>query len=178
LMQDAIERFGRTIGHLTDISRLQQVHAQPATQVRLAHVVRDVQLDLTLLLVQTEGQVQVAIPEECTLLFSEKNLRSVVYNLLSNALKYRHPDRTPVVQVTYRAEAKYQVLEVQDNGLGLDLKQGQEKLFAMFQRLHTHVEGSGVGLYMVKKMVENAGGYIEVRSEPNQGATFSVYFPR
>jgi signal transduction histidine kinase len=178
LMQEAVERFGRTITHLTDVSRLQQAHAQPATQVSLARVVQEVQLDLAPLITQTAAQVLVAIPTSITLLFAEKNLRSVVYNLLSNALKYRHLDRAPVVRLTYQAEASYQVLEVQDNGLGLDLRQSQDKLFAMFQHLHTHVEGTGLGLYMVKKMVENVGGRIEVQSELERGATFRVYFPR
>ena len=178
LMEHAIERFGRTISHLTDVSRLQKAHAQPATYISLAPVVQEVQLDLAPLLAQTGARLLVNVPENTLLLFSEKNLRSVVYNLLSNALKYRHPDRVPEVRVAYRPEAKYQVLEVQDNGLGLDLTQGQEKLFAMFQRLHTHVEGSGIGLYMVKKMVENVGGRIEVQSKLDQGTTFSIYFPR
>jgi len=178
LMQEAVERFGRTITHLTDVSRLQQAHAQPATQVSLARVVQEVQLDLAPLITQTAAQVLVAIPASVTLLFAEKNLRSVVYNLLSNALKYRHPDRSPVVRLTYQAAANYQILEVQDNGLGLDPRQGQDKLFAMFQRLHTHVEGTGLGLYMVKKIVENVGGRIEVQSELEQGSTFRVYFPR
>jgi signal transduction histidine kinase len=178
LMQEAVERFGRTITHLTDVSRLQQAHAQPATQVSLARVVQEVQLDLAPLITQATAQVLVDIPASVTLLFAEKNLRSVIYNLLSNALKYRHPNRSPVVRLTYRAEANQQVLEVQDNGLGLDPRQGKDRLFAMFQRLHTHVEGTGLGLYMVKKMVENVGGRIEVQSELEQGATFSVYFPR
>ncbi|MGI4865012.1 MAG: PAS domain-containing protein [Janthinobacterium lividum] len=178
LMQEAIERFGRTIGHLTDVSRLQKAHAQPATEVNVARVVEEVQLDLAPLIVQTDAHVAVQVPANITLLFAEKNLRSVVYNLLSNALKYRHPERAPEVRVEYQVHEAYQVLSVQDNGLGLDLTQGQDKLFAMFQRLHTHVEGTGIGLYMVKKMVENAGGSIEVRSELGQGSTFTVYFPR
>ena len=109
-----------------------------------------------------------------TVMLSEKNLRSVVYNLLSNALKYHHPDRAPEVWVRARREAPYLVLEVQDNNLGLDLAR-EEQVFAMFQRLHTHVEGSGVGLYMVKRMVENAGGHITVHSQNGEGATFTVY---
>jgi len=68
------------------------------------------------------------------------------------------------------------VLEVQDNGLGLTLEQ-QHKLFTMFRRLHDHVAGSGVGLYMVKRMIENAGGTIEVQSEADVGSTFTVTFP-
>ncbi|MGI4735881.1 MAG: PAS domain-containing protein [Janthinobacterium lividum] len=177
LMQEAVERFGRTIGHLTDVARLQQAHAQPPTHVNLARVVQEVQLDLAPLITHTAAQVLVAVPDDVTLLFSEKNLRSVVYNLLSNALKYHHPDRAPVVYLTYQPEATYQVLDVQDNGLGLDLTKGQDKLFAMFQRLHTHVEGTGLGLYMVKKMVENVGGRLAVQSELDQGSTFRVYFP-
>jgi signal transduction histidine kinase len=177
MMRDAIERFKRTIGHLTDVSRLQKEHSQAASQVPLAALITEVSLDLTPLLRQTGGQLEVLVPESTTLTFSEKNLRSVVYNLLSNALKYHHPARKPHVRVAYRAKEAYQVLEVQDNGLGLDLSQEQAKLFAMFQRLHTHVEGSGIGLYMVKRMVENVGGHIEVASTLGLGSTFSVYFP-
>jgi signal transduction histidine kinase len=92
-------------------------------------------------------------------------------------LKYHHPDRVPEVYVRGRAEPEFLVLEVQDNGLGVDLTR-ERQLFAMFQRLHTHVEGSGVGLYMVKRMIENAGGRIEVHSEVGQGTTFTVYFKR
>lgn len=54
----------------------------------------------------------------------------------------------------------------------------EHKLFAMFQRLHDHVEGSGIGLYMVKKIIENAGGRIEVQSKVGEGSEFSVYFRR
>ncbi|MGI4874552.1 MAG: ATP-binding protein [Janthinobacterium lividum] len=66
---------------------------------------------------------------------------------------------------------------MQDNGLGFDVERAEGKLFGLFQRLHTHVEGTGIGLYMVKKMVENSGGRIEVSSQPGQGSVFSVFIP-
>ena len=112
---------------------------------------------------------------ECPpLRFAEKNLRSVLYNLLSNALKYRHPDRAPAVHVRCRQEADCTVLEVQDNSLDLA---HETQLFAMFPRLHTHVEGSDLGLYMVKRIMKNAGGHITVQSQVGEGTTFAVYFP-
>ena len=111
-----------------------------------------------------------------TVRFSAKNLRSIVYNLLSNAVKYRAPDRAPDVQLRCQAPPGQLVLEVQDNGLGLTAAQ-QGELFRMFRRLHTHVDGSGVGLYVVKKMVENAGGTVTVRSQPGVGSTFTVTLP-
>ncbi len=178
LMQGAVERFKRTIDHLTDISRLQKEYGQPSAPVPLAALIEEVRLDLTPLLAETRARLDVAVAACPTVTFSEKNLRSVVYNLLSNALKYRHPDRAPEVRISCRSEDGYQVLEVEDNGLGLDLARGQGQLFGMFQRLHTHVEGTGIGLYMVKKIVENAGGRVEVQSQLGQGSTFAVYFPR
>ncbi|MBC6991986.1 PAS domain-containing protein [Hymenobacter sp. BT491] len=177
LMQDSVERFKRTIEHLTDVSKLQKEHDQPVSEVRLAAVIEDVRLDLAPLLHQVGGRLDVDVRLVPTVMFPEKNLRSVVYNLLSNALKYHHPDRAPEVHVRGRVEEEYLVLEVQDNGLGVDLTR-KRQLFAMFQRLHSHVEGSGVGLYMVKRMVENAGGRIEVQSQVGEGTTFSVYFKR
>jgi signal transduction histidine kinase len=70
----------------------------------------------------------------------------------------------------------YTVLEVHDNGLGLSSAQ-LPRLFTMFQRFHDHVEGTGIGLYMVKRMVENAGGRIEVHSQLGAGTTFFVFLP-
>jgi signal transduction histidine kinase len=67
------------------------------------------------------------------------------------------------------------VLSVEDNGLGMDM-QHEEKIFALFKRLHSHVEGTGVGLYMVRKIIENAGGRIEVESQVGVGSAFRVYF--
>jgi signal transduction histidine kinase len=105
-----------------------------------------------------------------------KSLRSVLYNLLSNALKYRHPDRPPQVRLTCQTLDGHWCLEVQDNGLGLDSSQ-QAALFTLFRRFHQHVEGSGLGLYTVKKITENLGGRVEVQSEAGVGSTFRIYVP-
>jgi PAS domain S-box-containing protein len=175
MMQDSVDRFQKTIGQLTDISKLQKEAGQALEAIELAGIIRDVRLDLEPLVQQTGGTIEVDISECPRIAFSEKNLRSVVFNLLSNALKYRHPSRPPQVQLRAYCEDNFAVLAVADNGLGLD-PNGQSKLFGMFQRLHDHVEGSGIGLYMVKKMVENAGGHITVQSEIGTGTVFAVYF--
>jgi signal transduction histidine kinase len=177
LMQHDVERFKRTIAHLTDLTRLQQAHLPgPAEEVALAPLVAAVSADLRPQLEAAAGQLTVDVAACPSVAFSENNLRSVVYNLLSNALKYRHPDRPARVALrSYPAEG-YRVLEVQDNGLGFDLGQ-RAKVFGLFRRLHDHVEGSGVGLYVVQKIMDNAGGRIDVASEVGIGSTFRVYFP-
>ncbi len=175
-MQESIERFKRTIAHLTDVSRLQAEFAQPAEPVSLAAIIEDVQEDLHFQFQATGAVLEVAVQNTQPRVFSPKNLRSLVYNLLSNALKYRHPERTPRVRISCQPADDSLVLTVQDNGLGLSDQQ-QHRLFQLFQRLHTHVEGSGVGLYAVKKIVENAGGTVAVASQKNVGTTFTLTFP-
>ncbi|GAA3992978.1 PAS domain-containing protein [Hymenobacter antarcticus] len=175
LMQSSVDRFQHTLVQLSAIGQLQQERGQPLAPTRLADVIRDVRLDLAPLILAARAQLVVDIAGFPSFPFSEKNLRSVVYNLLSNALKYRHPDREAQVRLSCRLEAPYWVLAVADNGLGLALTPDRP-LFGLFQRYHTHVEGSGVGLYMVKKMLENAGGHIEVQSELGVGSTFTAYF--
>ncbi len=174
MMGDAVERFKHTVEQLTDVARLER-DPGAVGPVSVAAVVRDVRLDLEPLVQAAAAHVAIDVAACPPVPFSEKNLRSVVYNLLSNALKYRAAERPLRIALTGRAVGDEVMLAVADNGLGLDLT-GEPRLFGMFQRLHGHVEGSGIGLYMVKKMVENAGGRIEVQSQVGVGSTFTVYF--
>jgi two-component system, chemotaxis family, CheB/CheR fusion protein len=112
-----------------------------------------------------------------TIPFSKKNLRGIMTNLLSNALKYRSPDRAPEVTIRTETLPDFIVLSIQDNGLGIPESKKYE-IFARFKRAHTHVEGNGVGLYLVKKIINNAGGDIEVESEVGKGSVFKVYFKK
>ncbi|QNH60855.1 sensor histidine kinase [Hymenobacter sediminicola] len=177
MMQDSVERFKRTIEHLTEVTKLQKENDQPAAVIDLASLIQEVSLDLRPLMRSAGGQLEVNVEACPSISFSEKNLRSIVYNLLSNAFKYHSLDRELHVRILTRQTAQFTVLEVHDNGLGLDTS-NHERLFAMFQRFHDHVEGSGIGLYMVKKIIENAGGYIEVQSQVGKGASFFVHFAR
>ncbi|WP_198172457.1 PAS domain-containing sensor histidine kinase [Hymenobacter ginkgonis] len=175
LMQGSIERFQATISQLTDIARLQRAHAPLAEEVPVAAAVEAVRLDLEPLLTAAAAQLTVEVAPGLCVSFAPQNLRSVVYNLLSNAIKYHAPNRPPVIVLRAARADGLVTLAVQDNGLGLDAQQ-QTQLYGIFRRLHTHVAGTGVGLYMVKRMVENAGGTIAVQSEPNVGTTFTVTF--
>jgi signal transduction histidine kinase len=176
MLQDTVTRFRTTITQLTDISKLQRAPAGPAEPVQLAAVIEAVRLDLEPDLKAAATQLLVELAPEVVVSFSPANLRSVVYNLLSNAIKYRALDRPSLVRVHAAYDGPAVVLTVQDNGLGLSELQ-QRQLFGLFQRLHTHVEGTGVGLYLIKRLVENADGTITVQSQPGVGSTFTVTLP-
>ena len=177
MLTNSVERFQRTIEQLSDVAKLHREHGLPSAPVPLAPVVQGVGLDLAPLIRSTGAQLDIDLAEGVAVHFLEKNLRSLLYNLLSNALKYCDPARPPHVRLRAVPEGSHIRLTVQDNGLGISLA-GQRKLFGLFERLHSHVEGSGIGLFMVKKMVENAGGRILVESEVGVGSTFTVLLPQ
>lgn len=103
-------------------------------------------------------------------------LESILYNLISNAIKYRDPLRPPVIHVATEKAANEILLTVSDNGLGIDLASFRDKLFTLYSRFHIHLEGKGLGLYLVKTQITAMGGRIEIDSEVNKGSTFRVYF--
>jgi len=126
-----------------------------------------------------QAQFEVAIENAPGLLYSRANLRSVVHNLVSNALKFAHPDRQPHIKLhSYLTADGQPVLEISDNGLGMDLTNPQAPVFQLFVRQHPHIEGTGVGLYLVQRIITSQGGHIEVASTPNEGSTFTIYWTR
>lgn len=175
-MQESVNRFKKTINSLTDVVKLQQENSADAVLVNLNEVLEEVCLDLDPMIKASEAEWEIEVEEEMTIHFSEKNLKSVIYNLLSNAIIYRSPARLPHIKIKGESRRNFHMLTFSDNGLGIDAPTDQ--LFKMFKRFHDHVEGTGIGLYMVKKMVENAGGYIEAETKVGVGTTFRVFFKR
>jgi PAS domain S-box-containing protein len=155
LMNQAVERLSRTINVLTQVVKVQK-EQQPAEVLDFLQTIEEVKFDLGALLETAQPQIrlQISVGE---ISFPRQYLRSIVYNLLSNALKYRSPERSLLIKVSTFREGGFIVFCVEDNGLGIAPTQ-TDKVFQMFKRLHTHVEGTGVGLYMVRQMVENHGG--------------------
>ncbi|MFM9841128.1 MAG: sensor histidine kinase [Cyclobacteriaceae bacterium] len=102
-------------------------------------------------------------------------LSSILYNLISNAIKYKSEERKPVIRITSRKIGSLVKIEVHDNGLGIDTEKFKEKLFGLYKRFHTHVDGKGLGLFLVKLQAESLGGRVEIESTPGVGSTFCVY---
>jgi signal transduction histidine kinase len=102
-------------------------------------------------------------------------INSILYNLISNAIQYRSPDRSLVIDVSSYRKDDYVVIDVADNGLGIDLEKFRVDLFKLYKRFHTHIEGKGLGLYLVKQQVEKMNGRIEVDSLPGEWTRFSVF---
>jgi signal transduction histidine kinase len=93
-------------------------------------------------------------------------------------LRYHHPERKPEIVIRKFSTAKQDVIEVADNGLGIDLNRYQQSIFRMRESAHDHPESSGIGLALIKEQIESLGGSIEVESEVGKGSVFRVFFQK
>jgi signal transduction histidine kinase len=125
---------------------------------------------------ETQAQIQINLAQVDEILAVGVYIESILYNLLSNALKYRDINRTLQIKIkAHQLNNDFICLSIEDNGLGIDLSLHGEKIFGMYKRFHLHTEGKGLGLHLIKTQVEAIGGEIQVKSEINKGSIFYVY---
>jgi signal transduction histidine kinase len=165
---------------IDDLATVVQEHrpatAQAPEPVSLADLAADVLATLHPQVQATQALIELDFSDLAEIPCVRSNLRTILLNLVANALKYRHPDRVPVVHVSSYDAQGQPVLEVQDNGLGINLALHSTELFQLFRRFHpAAAEGTGVGLFLVNRLVQAQGGHIEVESEEGQGTLFRVY---
>ncbi|GAA4457006.1 hypothetical protein GCM10023189_27070 [Nibrella saemangeumensis] len=188
-MQKASGRMQALVRDLLAYSRL-NTQPKAAVAVDLNMLFAEILNDLELAIQEKQARVQVApLPSVAG---SLTQLTQLFVNLLSNALKFHKPDQPPQVTITGKVitgkdlpelkalnpRQRYGCVQVSDEGIGFD-EQYSERVFQMFQRLHgvTKYPGTGVGLALCKRIIENHGGWITVRSQPDRGTTFTVYLP-
>ncbi|HSH18694.1 MAG TPA: ATP-binding protein [Candidatus Saccharimonadales bacterium] len=174
-MQKSSERMRRLINDLLTYSRV-TTQAQPFEKVDLRQLTQEALEDMQARIQETKAVVTVG--RLGTLEADPLQLRLLLQNLISNALKYARPGVPPEVRVEGRRENGNLVLSVSDNGIGFE-EQYLDRIFTIFQRLHgrNEFEGTGVGLAICKKIVERHNGHITARSTPGEGATFIITLP-
>jgi PAS domain S-box-containing protein len=176
MLDASVERFKTTIQDLTEITKVQKNLDEDIEEVNLEEINREITGDMKDDILQTSAIINSDF-KVSKIKFSKKNLRSILYNLVSNAIKYRSPDKAPQIKISSENTDGFVLLKVSDNGLGIS-EENKSKIFGMFKRFHDHVEGTGIGLYIVKRIIDNAGGRIEVESSVGKGTTFNIFFKK
>jgi signal transduction histidine kinase len=164
------------IKDLNTILALRKDNISILTDVNLVEELRLVKMNLEKEIFETEALINEDFSRAPVIRTIKPYLDSILINLISNAIKYRHGARCPVIQIKSEIVENYICLTVDDNGLGINLELFQEKLFTLYSRFHNHVDGKGMGLYLVKTQVASLGGRIEVESEIDRGTTFKIFF--
>jgi PAS domain S-box-containing protein len=101
---------------------------------------------------------------------------SILMNFITNAVKYKSPERKPIIKLSAQRSKGYIILCIEDNGLGIDLKRYGDKLFGMYKTFHNNDDARGIGLYISKNQIDAMNGKIVVQSEVNKGTLFKIYF--
>ncbi len=117
----------------------------------------------------------VDIPDDSIIDYNAAYLESILYNLISNAVRYKHPQRKPIVTIKLYKEKDGNVIEVTDNGIGIDLNKNGDKIFGMYKTFSNNSDARGIGLFITKNQIDAMGGTITVESKPNIGTTFKIY---
>src|SRR5690606_34977593 len=174
LLKDSILRLRHKIVELSVVGKRREEENKTST-VSFQAIYEDVLKDLELEINTSGSDVSADFTKAPAIRCSSNYVRSLLQNFVSNSLKYRHPERRPLIRIETQAMGtRIVLLKVEDNGLGIK-KEEREKIFEMYTRFHTQVEETGVGLGIVQKIVNSNGGKIEVESQPDAGAVFKVY---
>ncbi|WP_306643333.1 PAS domain-containing sensor histidine kinase [Sanyastnella coralliicola] len=190
-MNQAAGRMQQLVKDLLEFSRIGR-RESVGEEFQLSEVIDTVIQDLQVNIEETQAEIVVGkLPK---IYGAKDQIYRVFLNLFSNSLKFRSPDRKPSIEVSSRkakksevkgwqtisgiAYSQYYKITISDNGIGFE-EEYLEKIFTIFQRLHSKEEykGTGIGLAIVKKIIENHGGHITAEGSPGQGATFIIFLP-
>lgn len=166
-----------TISHLSEVVDAHFFDAQNLMSLALDDVVKR-SID-TLIPLANQSQVELInqVADDLKVRAIPAYLDSIVFNFITNGIKYRSPDSTGFVRINAYEEDEFVVVAFEDNGLGIDLERFGNKLFGMYKTFHDHHDSKGVGLFITKNQVEALGGKIEVESQVGVGSIFKVYLP-
>jgi PAS domain S-box-containing protein len=174
-LTSAAKTLNQTIRDLTQVVET-ETHSK-ANKIPIS--IKDyVQRILTILRADIDSQhieIIVSMASDFTIQYNPSYFESILLNLITNAIKYRQPTRNTVIEINVKNNNGEVVMEVRDNGRGIDLARFGDRLFSMYETFHGNEDARGVGLFLTKSQVETMGGKIEVESVVNQGTVFRVF---
>ena len=170
------ESLNTTMEHINEIVSAQNKSLKEKEVVRFEDILNSVKNSLRIRIQENEVDIFSEFSEIPEIEYIPLYMESIFMNLISNAIKYRHPERKPVIDIYTFMESNRPCLMIKDNGLGIDLEKHGNKIFNIYQTFHEREDAVGIGLFIVKNQVEMLQGDIEVKSAPNIGTTFIIRF--
>ncbi len=161
------------VNHLTEIVKQQDDANRKKSKLSFADTLSSITQALQSDLDTINGKVYAdfKVPE---VHYLSAYLDSIVLNMITNAIKYHHPDRNLIIRCSSYEQEGHVYLTIEDNGLGIDLNKHKDSLFGMYKTFHQHPDSRGLGLFMTRNQIETLGGTINVESEPGIGTKFII----
>jgi PAS domain S-box-containing protein len=171
------QKLDNVIVDLNNILQVKREVSEKKEEILFSELVRDIQESISGLIEKEHVTIITDFTGFDKLLTLKSYMHSIFYNLISNSIKYRKHDCSPVIEIKTKKTNNNLELTFKDNGTGIDLTLHSEKIFGLYKRFHgAEIDGKGMGLFMVKTQVETLGGKISVVSAVNEGTTFKIHF--
>ncbi|MDQ2771625.1 MAG: PAS domain S-box protein [Bacteroidota bacterium] len=175
-LHTSLRQLDQVLTDMNDVLALRDADGYYPEPVPVAEVSRQAAENLRETLQAVGGQLDIAIPEALRLPGSRAYFHSIFHNLLSNAIKYRAAARPLRVRFGAASGPDGTTITVEDNGVGFDQARIGDEIFHLYRRFHPDKSGRGIGLYLVRAHTEAMGGRVAVRSQPDDGARFTLSF--
>ncbi len=176
-LKQTTTRLDNTLEDLMSILSINENFEDGIKKVSIKTIVEEIIMDLSPIIESTKSRIIIELDKLDHIHSSPAMLKSIIQNLLTNALKYSHKGRTPEIKIISEIRDGNPVIDIIDNGIGIPPKK-QDFVFQLFKRLHKDKKGRGIGLFLVKSQIESLGGSVEVQSEEGIGSTFTVKFDK
>jgi two-component system phosphate regulon sensor histidine kinase PhoR len=172
VVERALNKMKDIINELSGSREEEHKYKSHVELLNFEHILEDVRLTLSED-IRSSGATITSDVQISEMTFSRRKLRSIIYNLLNNSIKYKSPDRRPEISIKTICDNDHIIISITDNGIGID-KSKQEAVFSKYYRLDNALPGSGIGLYLVRELVINAGGKISLESELGKGTQIDI----
>ncbi|WP_237701004.1 ATP-binding protein [Lacinutrix sp. 5H-3-7-4] len=175
-IKDISESLNSTIEHLNEVVTIQTQTHDNKVDVKFNNIIGLVKKAINRIIRETNSTIITDFSQVSSIPYIPAYMESILLNLITNAIKYKHPDRAPIINVKTYSQDNNTFLEVSDNGIGIDLDKFGNKLFGMYKTFHYNKDAVGIGLFITKNQIESLNGQISVESTVNKGTTFKIQF--
>ena len=173
---DISENLDIAINHLNEIVNKQTLLRKARRIISFEKALSGVMASTSSLINRENAKIVAEFHKLKEISYIPEYLESILLNLITNAIKYKHPGRKPVIFIQTYIKNETPYMEISDNGLGIDLDQYGDKMFGMYKTFHENLDSRGIGLFITKNQVETLGGSISVTSTVDVGTTFKIKF--
>jgi PAS domain S-box-containing protein len=176
MLKQSTNKLSDTIFYLNETVAVQSGEKNEKIKLNLKAEIEKAILGINAIILTNEAKINMQIDDKIEIIATQSYLESIIFNMLTNAIKYKSPSRNPIINIKAEKIDSQKKLTIQDNGIGIDLVKNKDKIFGMYKTFHGNPDAVGLGLFMAKNHIESMGGRIEVESELNKGTTFNMYF--
>ncbi len=170
----SVSKLGRTVNALNEFNRVRENLGTEKEVLSFEATLKEVASNLLTQIKEANATIRKDFSNCPDVFYPKPHLKSILQNLLSNAVKYRNPDNKLVIDFKTMRVNGHTILIIRDNGLGFDSIKHSDEIMKPFVRLHQHTPGTGLGMHIIKTILDYHKGSIKIESEPKKGAKFTL----